>query len=51
MLKLENVTLLIVDIQGNLAHLMHGKERLLKNVQKLIKRNSVFKNFYSMGRD
>jgi hypothetical protein len=37
MLKLENVTLLIVDIQGNLAHLMHGKERLFKNVQKLIK--------------
>ena len=37
MLKMNNVTLLIVDIQGNLAHLMHGKERLLKNVQKLIR--------------
>ena len=37
MLKMNNVTLLIVDIQGNLAHLMHGKERLFKNVQKLIK--------------
>ena len=37
MLKMENVTLLIVDIQGNLAHLMPGKERLFKNVQKLIK--------------
>lgn len=37
MLKIENVTLLIVDIQGNLAHLMHGKELLFKNVQKLIK--------------
>lgn len=37
MLKMENVALLIVDIQGNLAHLMHGKERLFKNVQKLIK--------------
>jgi nicotinamidase-related amidase len=37
MLKIENTTLLIVDIQGNLAHLMHGKELLFKNVQKLIK--------------
>jgi nicotinamidase-related amidase len=37
MLKMENTTLLIVDIQGNLAHLMHGKELLFKNVQKLIK--------------
>ena len=37
MLKKENTTLLIVDIQGNLAHLMHGKELLFKNVQKLIK--------------
>jgi len=37
MLKMENVNLLIVDIQGNLAHLMHGKELLFKNVQKLIK--------------
>jgi len=37
MLKIENTALLIVDIQGNLAHLMHGKELLFKNVQKLIK--------------
>ncbi len=37
MLKIENTTLLIVDIQGNLAHLMHGKELLFRNVQKLIK--------------
>jgi len=37
MLKKENSTLLIIDIQGNLAHLMHGKEILFKNVQKLIK--------------
>jgi len=37
MLKMENVALLIVDIQGNLAHSMHGKELLFKNVQKLIK--------------
>ncbi len=37
MFKMENVILLIVDIQGNLAHLMHEKELLFKNVQKLIK--------------
>lgn len=37
MLEIENVSLVIVDIQGNLAHLMHGKEQLFKNVQKLIK--------------
>ena len=37
MLKIENTTLLIIDIQGNLAHLMHDKELLFKNVQKLIK--------------
>lgn len=37
MLEIEKVVLLIVDIQGNLAQLMHGKEILFKNVQKLIK--------------
>ena len=37
MLEIENVVLLIVDIQGKLALLMHGKELLFKNVQKLIK--------------
>jgi len=37
MLKIENVVLLIIDIQGNLAHAMHEKELLFKNVQKLIK--------------
>ena len=37
MLEIDNTTLLIVDIQGNLAHLMHGKELLFKNVQTLIK--------------
>ncbi len=37
MFNMENAILLIVDIQGNLAHLMHGKELLFKNVQKLIK--------------
>jgi hypothetical protein len=37
MLKMENVSLLIVDIQGNLAHAMHEKELLFKNMQTLIK--------------
>ena len=37
MLKIDNTTLLIVDIQGKLAHLMHEKELLFENVQKLIK--------------
>jgi nicotinamidase-related amidase len=36
MLKTENATLLVVDFQGNLAHSMHAKERLFRNVQKLI---------------
>ncbi|WP_372678673.1 hydrolase [Desulfosarcina sp.] len=37
MLKRENALLLIVDVQGKLAHLMHEKERLFDNLQKLIK--------------
>ncbi|MDD2316391.1 MAG: hydrolase [Desulfobacterales bacterium] len=37
MLNIENVVLLIVDVQGNLAHSMHEKELLFENVQKLIK--------------
>ena len=37
MLKTENTALLIVDIQGNLAHAMHEKELLFKNMQTLIK--------------
>ncbi|NDY71485.1 hydrolase [Desulfobacter hydrogenophilus] len=37
MLEIENVVLLIVDIQGKLAHLMDKKEILFKNVQNLIK--------------
>ncbi|RLC02108.1 MAG: hydrolase [Deltaproteobacteria bacterium] len=37
MLQIERTSLLIVDIQGNLAHAMQGKELLFKNVQKLIK--------------
>ncbi|WP_020589716.1 hydrolase [Desulfobacter curvatus] len=37
MLEIENVVLLLVDIQGKLAHLMDRKELLFKNVQRLIK--------------
>lgn len=37
MLKTENTILLLVDIQGKLAHLMHEKELLFDNLQKLIK--------------
>ena len=37
MLKMENTVLLLVDIQGKLAHVMHEKERLFDNLQKLIK--------------
>ena len=37
MLKIENTILLLVDIQGKLAHLMHEKELLFNNLQKLIK--------------
>lgn len=37
MLEIKNVVLLIVDIQGKLAHLMHRKELMFKNVQNLIK--------------
>lgn len=37
MLKIETAILLLVDIQGKLAHLMHEKERLFDNLQKLIK--------------
>jgi nicotinamidase-related amidase len=37
MLKTENVLLLLVDIQGKLAHLMHEKELLFKHLQQLIK--------------
>lgn len=37
MLKQKNTMLLLVDIQGKLAHLMHEKERLFDNLQKLIK--------------
>jgi nicotinamidase-related amidase len=37
MLKTEDVVLLLVDVQGKLAHLMHAKERLFRNLQTLVK--------------
>lgn len=37
MLDIQNCSLVIVDVQGKLAQLMHGKEALLKNIQILIK--------------
>ena len=36
MLKLDDTVLLVIDIQGKLAHLMHNKEDLFKNVRLLI---------------
>lgn len=37
MLKMESAVLLLVDVQGKLARLMHDKERLFDNLQQLIK--------------
>lgn len=37
MLKIENSALLLIDIQGKLAHLMHGKAQLFDSLQKLVK--------------
>ena len=37
MLRIENCCLVVVDVQGKLAQLMHNKEPLFKNIQILIK--------------
>ncbi|MCX5800149.1 MAG: hydrolase [Candidatus Eisenbacteria bacterium] len=37
MLKTETTVLVIIDVQGKLAHLMHRKEELFENLQKIIK--------------
>ena len=37
MLAADNTVLLVVDVQGKLAHLMHDKEILFKNIRKTIK--------------
>ncbi len=36
MLDIENCCLAVVDVQGKLAQLMHGKEALFKNIQILV---------------
>ena len=37
MIAINNTVLLIVDVQGKLAHLMHDKEILFENISKIIK--------------
>lgn len=37
MLDINNTLLTIIDVQGNLAHAMHGKETLFKRIKQLIK--------------
>ncbi len=37
MLEIQNSCLVVVDVQGKLAQLMHGKDVLFKNVQVLIR--------------
>jgi nicotinamidase-related amidase len=37
MLQLENTVLLIIDVQDNLAKVMHNKEKLFESLQKTIK--------------
>ena len=37
MLTTENTVFLLVDVQGKLAHSMHAKENLFKNLKKLVK--------------
>lgn len=37
MLKSEKTALIVVDVQGKLAQLMHGKQVLFENLQKIIK--------------
>ena len=37
MLKLENCVLVVVDVQDKLAQVMHGKDSLVENLQKIVK--------------
>jgi nicotinamidase-related amidase len=41
MLDIENCSLAVVDVQGKLAQLMHGKDALFKNVQILIQAANI----------
>lgn len=43
MLDIENCSLVIVDVQGKLAQIMHEKETLFKNIQILIKTAKILK--------
>jgi nicotinamidase-related amidase len=42
MLTLENMVLIVIDFQGNLAHSMYEKHQLFENAQKLIEGMRVF---------
>ena len=37
MLKSKNTALIVIDVQGKLAHMMYEKETLFENLQKIIK--------------
>ena len=41
MLEIENCCLVVVDVQGKLAQLMHGKDALFNNIQVLIKAATI----------
>jgi len=43
MLTIDNTVLLIVDVQGKLAHLMHGKQNLFENIKRIIRGAQVLK--------
>jgi nicotinamidase-related amidase len=36
MITLENCALVVIDVQGNLAHAMDGKDALFTNLRKII---------------
>lgn len=42
MLKSKNTVLIVIDVQEKLARVMHDKEKLLKNVDRLIRGARVF---------
>lgn len=37
MLQTENTTLLVIDVQGKLAHSMHAKQALFENIKRIIR--------------
>jgi len=43
MLTIDNTVLLIVDVQGKLAHLMHDKQNLFENIKRIIRGAQVLK--------